>query len=267
MTRWWRIIRPLMPPNWLSTVIFVSAMPFLVVLIMMWQEPLLPPGRIGDLLKVRDIWAIILAGFYGMWRAGSGHPLVDEQYRNWLAISPWLPDQHRLPFGSLFLGPRDVVVLLILTAITAWGGLTIYASLVAFLVTYSIIAAIVIWDGGARIHGWVILLVVTSLPLLLNLGHLAWLPLLGLLPVIYDGNLRCLRGLREHQWIAGPLKERLKSSPNPLGWPFGSLYPMPPVIQLRRSARSRSGSNSSRQFGCWRSRRGGPQPRCPAWPL
>ncbi|MGI9517156.1 MAG: hypothetical protein ACR2NP_08930 [Pirellulaceae bacterium] len=237
MNRWLRIIRPLLPPNWLVTMLVVSAIPFAVVMIWSLQEPFIAGVQVDQFLRVRDIWAIIVVGIYGMWRAGSGHPLVDEQYRNWLIHSPWLPDKNRLPFGSLIPGPRDVVVLCIFAAITAWGGYAIYSTLVAFLVAWTFVAAMVIWDGGARIHAWIILLVVSSLPLLLDLGHLAWLPLLGLLPVIYDGNMRCLRTLRKHQRIAGPLKERLKGSSHSLGWPFAWLYPMPPAVELKTSDR------------------------------
>ncbi len=181
--------------------------------------------------QVRDGWAIIIGMVYGVQVALYLNPIVNEGYRTWLLSSPWDPASGKLPFGSMFLSWQNLLMVGVLTVMAMGGGLPCWYVVAGFGICWLICSAVNMWDSDVRIHAYIIIATLALVPVALARNPLSLLPVLGLLPVVFDGNRRALKNLSNSTSSFAGNKISFLST-NKLGWPYDSLYPLPSQIVL-----------------------------------
>uniref|UniRef100_A0A7C2P529 Uncharacterized protein n=1 Tax=Schlesneria paludicola TaxID=360056 RepID=A0A7C2P529_9PLAN len=183
----------------------------------------------------RLVVQVLCAASYGVYRVATFHPVNDQDYRQWLATTPWTSRQP-LPMGPVHLVPQDLVVILASMALARVYEPRVLAVPLAFLASYNLVLAISTWSTGQKL--------------------LSYLVGLGL-----GGVLACIqRPWEALAWAAGTtvvgafaLRQSLGSFPwnipwyldgfdwnqkfeewkqQRTGWPFDVLAPRPPRVWI-----------------------------------
>lgn len=185
--------------------------------------------------KFRIFWLACGGLAYGCYRAFAFHPLVNQDYRQWLELTPWKVGRP-LPAGPVWLVPQDLVVILALIGLNhelTWQNAVIPMS---FLLGFLLGNLILNWTADEWALSAVIAFALAGLPLLHRQMEY-------ILPV----QLACLglsywatrRALRRFPWDLSPnLYAQLNKSPNEilqpqqLGWPYDLLAPTAPKMRI-----------------------------------
>lgn len=239
-----RLIRPLqiiLPPTW-TVVVFLLCYLVPQGLIWFFQSTFPDSGDPSDRAIVEPLWrmrtAIATAGAvaFALWRVLGRHPIVRWDYRQWLAQTPWTPDQP-LPMGKVSPGAVDVPVV----ALTCWlAGSDIpegpISPVFGYLIAVNVATCLLAGLTGQRAVLYTLLF---GLGLALRVGYDVLCPLVvlaAMLPLVYAGLRRSLEPAR---WPGFSLslekyKEMQQRSWVQLGWPFGFVGPRASPRYLRR---------------------------------
>jgi hypothetical protein len=171
--------------------------------------------------------AVFGAVAFAVWRVCALHPIVNQEYRQWLQRVPWTPDRP-LPMGSVLPGLFDVVVLAVLCWMAGWPWpFSPLAPILGYLVMSTIAACVI--SGVTRQRA-----VLYGLLFALGLSiRLAGNPFLSLavfaiaFPIVLVGLRRSIEPDRwpDYALSLRVLSEKEKPASKELGWPFAFLGP------------------------------------------
>lgn len=216
--RWlWLVL----PRGW---VLFV----FFLVYAFLEANWLYSPDR--ELLAVRNTVVGIGCFAYGLFRAIAFHPLNSDEYRKWLAVSPWTVGK-RLPAGPVHLVVQDLLVMGVLLSLLHPWDMKVLAYLSVFLFPYQLVLCLTLWPTGQRWTCYALLLAL-GLPIrLLEHPTVATGVLVLLYPFTYWASRRCLGAFPWDvpEWWDGSRRKAAERGHDPsriyplLGWPFDWL--------------------------------------------
>lgn len=152
-------------PRWLIAVPVVSLILYSVLAVIYLSAELLENNGMLDFEVITSVFlrqdlraasCVTFAVLYGVLRACSFHPVFQEEYRWWLASTPWtykLP----LPLGPVHLVWQDLVFVIPATLI-AWGSNVslVLAIPVVFLTVYTVMITAGLFLTGERWIGFFI---------------------------------------------------------------------------------------------------------------
>ena len=223
---WMRVV---LPDTWIVSYCVATEMLIeITYLFTLWWA-----GQVDEEL-FRNLRLVWLGGWslgYGAYRAATFHPALNEDYREWLELTPWTADKP-LPGGPIRQTPQDLIVL---------GGLMLLARDSTLLVLYL---------PAIYLFGYLFVLAIVSRAVgdwgfaymqAFGLGAIA---LAGKSPEIcvavamacYPISLLAIqRSVASFPWDIdwSQLKGQFKTNPEErhqdrLGWPFDFLSPKPP---------------------------------------
>ncbi len=142
---------------------------------------------------MRDALLTAAAGMYGVYRVWQSHPLFQNEYREFLARTPW--DRNRpLPLAPLHLVPQDILIVALLLLPLLFRPLLSPAAIVTgFLFAYLAFLALALVGTNQPWFAW---LAIFALGLSMRLAEWnAWAALLVVLlayPLVWHGVWRSL---------------------------------------------------------------------------
>jgi hypothetical protein len=230
LTGWMRVV---LPDTSIVTICVATEMCIeLVYLVSLWWS-----GQVNE-VAFRNLRLFWLGGWslgYGFYRAAAFHPALNEEYRQWLELTPWTVDKP-LPGGPLRQMPQDLIVIAVLMLMTHEVSPFVFYIPAIYLVGYLMMLAIATRAVGDWIFAY-----------LLGFG-------LGAVLLAYDSALTCVavamacypigflaiqRSLFRFPWDIdwSTLKNQLKSNQfdkhqDRLGWPFDFVSPKVPKVLL-----------------------------------
>lgn len=129
IARWVRVVLPNTDLAWLSIVVHLAIEA--LYLVTLWN---LQPDELA-FRRIRLGYLSVLAGVYGLSRVLVFHPVMNDQYKQWLQSVPWTAGQP-LPAGPLALVPQDIVIVGVLTALGREPSAESLAIPLSFLICY-----------------------------------------------------------------------------------------------------------------------------------
>ena len=143
-----RALRQLIPDYMFVGFFLVLMVPFEII-ILLGSTPFgeipanfkLAPFALAG-FRIRNIIIVLAAAFYAILRVFVRHPFVNPPYRDWLVATPYRPGAP-LPFGSVELNWRDLVVITILVSPIFLHGfeLPAFVPITVFALTYSLLTS------------------------------------------------------------------------------------------------------------------------------
>jgi hypothetical protein len=224
--------------GWIRVVIPVSRLVGSLILYLALELPLLyAEARWGFTLNLFQRPAVLvmmlLTGVYGLHRVSHFHPILSQDYREWLMRTPWsrpLP----LPLGPVEIVWQDVLVVLILSALPYWlVGLSPLILLETFLTAYLVMLASALGSTGPWPFGYILGFGLGLAALYVRDHPTCVVILIGVYLIGYIG-LR--RSLSLFPWQKAqpefPNTDQLlvnakkpESAQNPITWPYQRLGP------------------------------------------
>ncbi len=140
-------------------------------------------------LKVRPgtVLIYLTAAFYGIYRAMAFHPFYQEDYRQWLELTPWTVHKP-LPMGPISLILEDGVLLSVLILISLTQPYHYSIRIVnIFLISHSVFLAATFWSTGTRYFGYLAVFGVDLAILLWPSPWICFAVTVSIYLVVYEG--------------------------------------------------------------------------------
>lgn len=150
MIQWLRVAAP---PRWTPQLLLPAFVFEAIYLWHTWHGARLALAQ--HLLRTRDIVLLIAAIILGACRVWNSHPLYQQDYRNWLRLTPWT-SRMPLPLGPIHLAPQDLVWLGL--ALLVWHDpqfSRLYLPL-GFLFAYLFMICVSCWPTGSMALGYLL---------------------------------------------------------------------------------------------------------------
>lgn len=174
---------------------------------------------------------LLICWSYAIFRAWRFNPLLNTQYRNWLAMTPW--DRSKpSPLGPMMLSWEDIVFLspFVLAGVWCFGWREIEWVIWPILIIYTSFTILSVFFS--KNLGWLGVLLLISLPIYVPAFAYKYFGFMRFLLATHyivawismREYVRTIPGLQS-QWIADPQAALLKSARECVQWPLRSIAP------------------------------------------
>lgn len=230
MMRWFvSWMRVVLPDTWIVSFCVAAEMLIeTVYLFCLWWG-----GQVDEMFfrNVRLVWLGGAALSYGMYRATAFHPALNEEYREWLKLTPWTADKP-LPGGPIRQMPQDLVVLGGLMLLARDSSLLVLYLPAVYLFGYLMSLAVATRAAGDWLFAYLIGFGLGGIVLAGQSPDICVTVAMACYPIAFLAIRRSLvRFPWDIDWSA--LKSQFQTNPEEKhqdrhGWPFDFLSPKPP---------------------------------------
>lgn len=226
-------MREVLPPKWLIILMaFCYLMSIAVPQLVLYYFDLYEIQEETGLLKTPLFCLGMFAIIFGLYRSGAFHPIFQNDYREWLAQTPWSHEKP-LPRGPVYLVAQDFLILCMISSLSYFHDPELWLITPSlFLIAHSLMCLMSFILTQEYRYAYVITFLLPSLLYLYESPGLSFISVAIIAIISHWGLRKAMRtfdkwsGEQNHflQTNSQLAKEmRLK---NILGWPHDSMGPI-----------------------------------------
>ncbi len=226
-------MREVLPHTWIVTFCISTEMCIeLVYFLALWWNAQVDEASFR---QMRLCWLGLWSFAYGVYRAFIFHPALNDDYRQWLMLTPWTPDKS-LPAGPVRQRPQDLIVLAVLMLLTHEASVRVLYLPTAYLAGYLLVLACTTRLVGDWAFAYLLGFGLGAIALVKDSPISSVVVAMGCYPIAFVAIRRSLYSFPwDIDWSS--IKSQFKSNPEEkhqdrLGWPYDFLSPKPPKLIL-----------------------------------